>query len=139
MRTSCPAFCSPSGKRTLVGGDSSRLKGARAKGRPPEVAAARGRLRWCRPRTSPPHRLRRVDLHPPPRPAQRPLTPCFSTLLEPGLNPREQVVTRRELDAVDPLIERQLNDPVDGEPARKGKAEAGARVHEGGRPGGRVA
>src|ERR1700737_1167577 len=44
MRTSCPAFCSTSGKRTLVGGDSSRLKGARAKGRPPEVAAARGRL-----------------------------------------------------------------------------------------------
>src|ERR1700687_1468196 len=82
MRTSCPAFCSPSGKRTLVGGDSSRLKGARAKGRPPEVAAARGRLRRCRSSTMRRHRLRRVALHPTPRRSQRRLTPFFSSLLE---------------------------------------------------------
>src|ERR1700737_5551281 len=82
MRTSCPAFCSPSAKRTLVGGDSSRLKGPRAKGRPPEVAAARGRLRRCRSSTMRRHRLRRVALQPAPRRSHRRLTPFFSSLLE---------------------------------------------------------
>src|ERR1700737_118825 len=82
MRTSCPAFCSPSDEATPGGGDSGPEKGARAKGRPPEVAAARGRLRRCRSSTMRRHRLRRAALQPTPRRSHRRLTPFFSSLLE---------------------------------------------------------
>src|ERR1700694_4566830 len=82
MRTSCSAFCNPSDETTPVGGDAGPGTGARSKDRPPEVAAARGRLRRCRSSTMRRHRLRRVALHPTPRRSQRRLTPFFSSLLE---------------------------------------------------------